>query len=102
MRIVKPPTVRQWMRMHPNARASLARWLELTAKAQWTSLGDIRKAFRACDEVRVGSDRVVVVFNIGGNNFRLVCAVHYNLGRVFVLRFMTHAQYSEDRWKAEL
>ena len=90
------------MRTHPNARVSLSRWLELTAQAQWTSLGDIRKAFRACDEVRVRSGRAVVVFNIGGNNFRLVCAVHYNLDRIFVLRFMTHAQYSEDRWKAEL
>lgn len=90
------------MRMHPGARASLARWLELTTHAQWRRFEDIRKEFRSCDEVTVSSGRRVAVFNIGGNKYRLICAVHYNIGRVFVLRFMTHGEYSEDRWKDEL
>jgi mRNA interferase HigB len=44
----------------------------------------------------------VVVFNVGGDDFRLVCAVHFNTGMVFALRFMTHAEYSKDAWKDEL
>jgi mRNA interferase HigB len=52
--------------------------------------------------VRVQSGRNVVVFNIGGNDFRLVCAVHFNTEMVFALRFMTHAEYSKDAWKNEL
>lgn len=34
--------------------------------------------------------------------YRLITAIHYNLVKVFVLRFMTHAEYSKDRWKDEL
>jgi len=40
--------------------------------------------------------------HIGGNAFRLICALHYNTGKVFLLRFLTHAEYSKDRWKDEL
>jgi mRNA interferase HigB len=43
-----------------------------------------------------------VVFNICGNAYRLICAIHYNTGKVFLLRFLTHAEYDKDRWKDEL
>jgi mRNA interferase HigB len=44
----------------------------------------------------------VTCFNIRGNDYRLITAIHYNLGKVFVLRFMTHAKYDKGRWKDEL
>jgi hypothetical protein len=56
----------------------------------------------AADQVRVASGNPVMVFNICGNHFRLVCAIHYNTGKVFLLRFLTHAEYDQDRWKNEL
>ena len=49
-----------------------------------------------------GQRQSVVVFNIHGDAFRLVCALHYNTGKAFLLRFLTHAEYSKDRWKDEL
>jgi mRNA interferase HigB len=88
--------------MHSGAAKALERWLELAGAANWGSLHDVRKALRSADEVRVASGRKVVVFNIGGNEYRLITAIHYNRGKVFVLRFMTHAEYSKDRWKQEL
>jgi mRNA interferase HigB len=62
----------------------------------------VRRSFRSADEVTVASGRTVVIFNIGGNRFRLITAIHYNRGKVFELRFMTHAEYSKDRWKDDL
>ena len=50
----------------------------------------------------VDSNRTVVIFNIGGKNYRLITAIHYNRQLVFVLRFMTHAEYSKNRWKDDL
>ncbi len=44
----------------------------------------------------------MVVFNVGGHEFRLVCAVHFNTEMVFALRFLSHAEYSKDTWKDEL
>ena len=69
---------------------------------RWRSFAELRRTFPAADLVTVKSGRKVVVFNIGGNDFRLVCAVHFNTELVFALRFMSHAQYSKDIWKNEL
>jgi len=40
-----------------------------------------------------------VVFNIAGNQYRLITAIHYNVGKVFVLMLLAHAEYGKDRWK---
>jgi mRNA interferase HigB len=42
------------------------------------------------------------VFNIGGNKYRLIVALHYNTQCVFILRLLTHAEYSKDLWKDDL
>jgi|HubBroStandDraft_6_1064221.scaffolds.fasta_scaffold1055038_1 mRNA-degrading endonuclease HigB of HigAB toxin-antitoxin module len=36
------------------------------------------------------------------NTYRMICAIHFNTGKVFMLRFMTHANYSKAKWKNEL
>jgi mRNA interferase HigB len=70
--------------------------------ARWASFAGIRSVFPSADLVTVASGRKVVVFNLGGNEFRLVCAVHFNTGMVFALRFLTHAEYSKETWKEKL
>jgi hypothetical protein len=49
--------------------------------------------------VPVASGRTVVVFNIRGNRYCLVTAIHYNRQIVDTLKFLMHAEYSKDRWK---
>jgi mRNA interferase HigB len=102
MRIIKVTRIREYAQGHDQARPSLERWLELTKLAEWTSLAEVRCTFRHADQVTVRSGRTVVVFNIKGNDFRLVTAIHYNRAKVFVLRFLTHAEYTKDVWKDEL
>jgi mRNA interferase HigB len=75
------------------------RWPE---KARWASLQDVRKDFATADGVTVDSGRVVTVFNISGNNFRLITAIHYNTGAVYVMRFYTHPEYDKGAWKKTL
>jgi mRNA interferase HigB len=62
----------------------------------------IAGCFPAADQVRVASGNPVVVFNVCGNTYRLICAIHYDTGKVFLLRFLTHAEYDKERWKGEL
>lgn len=69
---------------------------------RWGSFAELRRTFPSADLVAVSSGRKVLVFNVGGNEFRLVCAVHFNTGMVFALRLLTHADYSKDAWKNEL
>jgi hypothetical protein len=54
------------------------------------------------DPVKVASGRMVTIFNVCGNDFRLITAIHYDKQRLYTLRFMTHADYSKNDWKKEL
>ena len=102
MRIIAEGTIRQWATEQPRAASSLRQWVKVVRPVHGASFAELRRTFPSADLVRVRSGRNVVVFNIGGNDFRLVCAVHFNTERVFALRFMTPAEYSKDAWKDEL
>jgi mRNA interferase HigB len=102
MRIIKPTRLREYWMKYPQAKPSLEQWLVRTKAATWTSIADLRQTFPSADPVRVTSGRTVVVFNIAGNRYRLLTAIHYNMRKVFVLRFLTHAEYTRETWKDEL
>lgn len=102
MRIIKPATVKSWASLHADAAAALERWMTLVEDAEWKNFVEMRAAISSADEVTVSSGRRVVVFNIGGNKYRLVAALHYNTQIVYAMLFMTHAQYNKDKWKRVL
>lgn len=102
MNVVKPGRVREYWARFRRARPSLEDWLVKARAARWENLVDVRRTFPHADGVTVASGRKVVVFNIGGGQFRLITAIHYNRGNVYVLRFLTHADYDKQRWKDEL
>ncbi len=99
MRIIKPKRIREYIARFPTAKGGLEHWLTNARTGRWEHLLDVRKTFPHADEVKVRSGRKVVVFNIKRNDFRLITAIHYNLGKVFVLLFITHAQYDKEIWK---
>lgn len=102
MRVVKPSRIAEFQKAYPSAASGLGRWLELVEAHDWVSIQDLRRVFPPADAVRVASGRTATVFNIAGNAFRLVTAIHYNRRIVYVLAFMTHAVYSKDKWKENL
>ena len=62
----------------------------------WQSWGDVKVGFGTASPV--GN---CVVFNIGGNKYRLVTRILYPSQKVFILKVMTHREYDEDKWKEE-
>lgn len=52
--------------------------------------------------VRTKSGRNVTAFNVCGNDFRLIVAIHYDKQRIYTLRLLTHAEYDKNHWKNEL
>jgi mRNA interferase HigB len=102
MRLIAPSTIVKWSKEYPRAKDRLESWLAITESATWVHAPDMKKAFPSVDPVRVKSGRTVYVFNIRQNEFRLVCAIHFNTGKVFALRFMTHNEYQKGNWKNEL
>ncbi len=102
MRIIKHSTLARYWQRNPEAESGLRTWHRLAKKARWTCLQDVRATFPHADAVTVASGRTVVVFNIAGNKYRLIAAIHYNRQLVFTLMVLTHSQYNKDKWKGVL
>jgi mRNA interferase HigB len=102
VRIITESTLAAFAARHPHAATGLEAWRRVMRRERFRHFADLRRCFRSADQVPVGSGNPVVVFNICGNAYRLICAIHYNTGKVFLLRFLTHAEYDKDRWKDEL
>lgn len=102
MRVISRTRLVEFWSRNSRARAPLSHWYAVVRAAQWSSLADVRRTFRHADPVKVASGETVLVFDVGGNNFRLVCAVKYDFKTVYVLRVMSHADYDREKWKEEL
>jgi mRNA interferase HigB len=102
VRIVIEPFLTGAARDYPKAAAYLDTWRKVVKAAVWRSLADVRRSYPSSDAVRVQSGRTVLVFNVCGNTYRLIVAAHFNRQIVYMLRFLTHAQYTKENWKTEL
>ena len=102
MRIIHGTTVKAWGTQYPDAADALAAWLKAVGFATWKNLAELRRVYPHADPVEVSSGRTAVVFNIRGNRYRLITAIHYNRQIIYTLQFMTHAEYSKNRWKDSL
>ena len=87
---------------YPKAEKWLAAWVITVRTAEWRGLLDVRKAYPSADMVRTRGGKPVLVFNVCGNTYRLIVGMHFDRQTAFTLRFLTHAEYSTDRWKDEL
>jgi mRNA interferase HigB len=79
---------------HPNAQNPLSRWFKLAEEAEWEKFSDVRAAFRSADMV----DKFIV-FNIGGNKYRLIIDIDYIEQEIQIRHVLTHAEYDRGRWK---
>jgi mRNA interferase HigB len=85
-------------------KAALCRWLALKKTCTASSFVELRQVFNGVDQVKVGSDKTVCVFDLGGKKsaHRLIVAIHFSTQIVFVLRLLAHAEYDKETWKNEL
>ena len=81
-------------RLHPEARSRLQHWFAVMRKTDYASFAALRTTFPSADQV----DRFTV-FNIGGNKFRLIAAIHYNRKKVYIRHVLTHAEYDRTSWR---
>lgn len=91
MRIVTHRTIREYSKLNPKAASALESWYNTTSKAKWTCFADMKKDFNSVDSV--GNQRYV--FNIKGNDYRLVVIVRFVLGAVFIRFIGTHQEYDK-------
>lgn len=91
MRIIAFSSLRSFWEKHPVAETPLRVWYAEASRADWRTPTDIKAAYRYASFT--ANNRVV--FNIKGNDYRLVVAVHYDRGQMFVRFIGNHRQYDK-------
>lgn len=99
MNVIKRDKLIKFWRKHNQSEGPLEDWYRKALKAQWRNIEDVRRLYPSADIAIVGSGKTVVIFNIGGNNYRLIAAIHYNREKIYILDIMTHDEYSKNKWK---
>jgi len=87
------------MRKYADTRKWLQTWSVTVGEAQWQSIEDLRLDYPSADGVKLRSLVVVTVFNVRGNEYRLLTRVNYETQTVLVLELLNHAEYDKDQWK---
>ena len=91
--ISKPALIAFWSK-HPDAKASLMAWYKIMSGGDYVSYADLKRTFASADHVKG-----LTVFNIAGNKYRLIAAIHYNRHKVYIRHVLTHADYDLEKWK---
>ncbi len=91
--IAKPALIEFWTR-HPDARTPLESWFRTMAREVFADFNELRATFASADYVDG-----LTVFNIGGNKYRLIAAIHYNRRKVYIRAVLTHEEYDRGGWR---
>ena len=91
MRIIARSTLIEYYTRNPDSRTALEEWFQKTKQSKWTCFADVRRTFGSADSV--GNQRYV--FNVRGNNYRLVAVVKFTIQTVYIRFVGTHPEYDK-------
>ena len=80
---------------HASSEAALDTWFRVAKKAKWKNLHEVRKTYPNADPIEG-----CTVFNIKGNDSRLITEINYERGRIYIRHVLTHAEYDKGKWKS--
>jgi len=89
MRIIARSTLRKFWESYPDAEQPLKAWFDEASRAEWDSPANIKSIYRNASII--ANNRIV--FNIKGNDYRLIVHVRYNIGIIFIRFIGTHKEY---------
>ncbi|MCA8295258.1 type II toxin-antitoxin system HigB family toxin [Burkholderia sp. AU30198] len=92
MRVISNKALTDFATQHPDAGVPLQIWRKTIEAGSFVSFADLKKAFNATDKVGA-----FYVFDLGGNKFRIIAAVHFNVQKLYVRYVFTHREY--NKWK---
>lgn len=89
MRIISRKTLFLYIEKHSDAEVAIKEWIDKTEKSEWDSFSDVKNTFNSVDAV--GNKRFV--FNIRGNNYRLIVIILFKVKIVYIRFIGTHKEY---------
>ena len=98
MRIIAKSTLRAFWANYPDAEEPLLAWYREVEKADWSEPSQVKEQYRSATFPKGNR----VVFNIKGNEYRLVTQIVFAAKTISVREVLSHADYSKDAWKDRL
>ena len=100
MHIISRKAIKEFIEIHPKSKSksksSLDSWYKIVKNNDFAGFNNLREVFPSVDKVKD-----LYVFNISGNYFRLIAAIHFNKLRLYIRHILTHAEYDKRTWKNE-
>jgi len=95
VRIIAKSRLLELAQAHGDCVNQVTDWYRIASKEDWHALVEVRASFPHADSVDG-----YTVFNIKGNDYRLIVEMHYDKGIIYIKHLLTHAEYDRDKWKA--
>lgn len=95
VRLIKRKSIEDFAFKNARSRNSFGIWLTILKQSDWNEPGDIADTYGSADLLGNGSNRVV--FDIAGNNYRMICKYHFGITRLhlYIKWIGTHAEYTK-------
>ncbi|MHB1915580.1 MAG: type II toxin-antitoxin system HigB family toxin [Acidiferrobacteraceae bacterium] len=94
MHVITRKRLHEFAAKHRGSAEPLCIWYVIMSRIDFGSFSELKRVWRSVD--KVGK---FTVFDIGGNKFRLIAAIHYNRKKVYVRHMLTHVEYDNGKWK---
>ena len=95
MHVISRRRLKEAATRHGDLECPLDAWFRIAKKALWRNLAEVRKTFSSADSIGKWT-----VFNIKGNQYRLIAEINYVFGRIYIRYVLTHAEYDRGGWKS--
>jgi len=95
MHVISRKKLKEAIVRHSDLNGPLDTWFRITKKAEWRNLAEVRKTFSSADVVGKWT-----VFNVKGNQYRLITEINYVVGRIYIRHLLTHTEYGRGVWRS--
>jgi mRNA interferase HigB len=94
MHVVSHKAIPLFCADHPEAETALNHWYQVAKRAAWSNFMEVKQSFNSADFVAP-----YVVFDVGGNKYRLITELNFNRRVLFIRGILTHKEYSKGAWR---
>ena len=94
MHVISKKKLKEFWEKHPESKTPLEAWFKIARASRFRTFHDLKWTFPKADKV---GDKVV--FDMGGNTYRLVAVIHFNRLKIYVRCVLTHQEYDQGDWK---
>jgi mRNA interferase HigB len=91
MVIISRPIIREFISKYPPSAKALNKWYSEVTQRDWKSFSELKETWNTVDFI--GNDRYV--FDIAGNNYRLIAMIHFTIRTLYIRKILTHNEYTE-------